>query len=42
MARSRGLDTQAERIEDQLTADELLRLGCHLGQGYLLARPAPP
>jgi EAL domain-containing protein (putative c-di-GMP-specific phosphodiesterase class I) len=42
MARSLGLDTLAEGIEDQLTADELLRLGCHLGQGYLLARPAPP
>ncbi|MGX1126971.1 putative bifunctional diguanylate cyclase/phosphodiesterase [Pseudomonas sp. HLS-6 TE3448] len=41
MARSLGLATLAEGIEDQCTADELLRLGCELGQGYLLARPVP-
>lgn len=41
MARSLGLETLAEGIEDQCTADELLRLGCELGQGYLLARPVP-
>lgn len=41
MARALGLRTVAEGIEtpEQLTA--LQRLGCDLGQGYLLSRPVP-
>jgi EAL domain-containing protein (putative c-di-GMP-specific phosphodiesterase class I) len=39
MAKELGLFTVAEGIEDQETADELARLGCDIGQGYLFARP---
>ena len=39
MARSLGLHVVAEGIETQEQLDELRRLGCERGQGYLLARP---
>ncbi len=39
IARSLQLSTTAEGIEDQATRDQLARLGCTQGQGYLFARP---
>jgi EAL domain-containing protein (putative c-di-GMP-specific phosphodiesterase class I) len=39
MARSLGVDVVAEGVETQDQLDELRRLGCQRGQGYLLARP---
>jgi diguanylate cyclase (GGDEF)-like protein/PAS domain S-box-containing protein len=41
MARSLGVEVVAEGIESEEQLAELKRLGCHLGQGYLLARPMP-
>ncbi len=41
MADSLGLATLAEGVEDQVIADELLRLGCRQAQGFLYARPVP-
>jgi len=41
MARGLGLRTVAEGIEHGGQLDALRALGCDLGQGYLLARPAP-
>jgi diguanylate cyclase (GGDEF)-like protein/PAS domain S-box-containing protein len=41
LGRALGLATVAEGIEDQLQADELHRLGCELGQGYLWSPPVP-
>ncbi|CDF84522.1 diguanylate cyclase domain-containing protein [Pseudomonas knackmussii B13] len=41
MARSLGLDTLAEGVEDQATASQLQQLGCQLAQGYFFARPVP-
>jgi diguanylate cyclase (GGDEF)-like protein/PAS domain S-box-containing protein len=35
------LSVVAEGIEDQATADQLLRMGCTQGQGYFFGRPAP-
>jgi diguanylate cyclase len=35
------LRTVAEGIERQDQFDELCRLGCRLGQGYLIAKPGP-
>ena len=35
------LSIVAEGIEDQQTYDLLAELGCDLGQGYLMCRPAP-
>ena len=40
LARSFGLRTIAEGIEDREQLAPLLRLGCDLAQGYLFARPA--
>ncbi|MGQ7957712.1 putative bifunctional diguanylate cyclase/phosphodiesterase [Pseudomonas sp. SP16.1] len=39
MARSLGLQTTAEGIEDEATRDLLAELGCDQGQGFLFARP---
>jgi EAL domain-containing protein (putative c-di-GMP-specific phosphodiesterase class I) len=36
-----GLTVTAEGIETAEQLDELRRLGCEFGQGYLFARPAP-
>ncbi|WP_250444131.1 bifunctional diguanylate cyclase/phosphodiesterase, partial [Actinotalea sp. C106] len=36
-----GLDLVAEGVETQAQADELKRLGCQTGQGYLWSRPVP-
>ena len=40
LSRSLGFATIAEGIEESSTIEELQRLGCSLGQGYHLARPA--
>ena len=42
LARSFGLDVVAEGIETHDLVDQLLLLGCHRAQGYLLCRPKPP
>jgi diguanylate cyclase (GGDEF)-like protein len=42
MATELGLSIVAEGIETQQQSDHLVRLGCRLGQGYLLALPLPP
>ncbi|HVF19143.1 MAG TPA: EAL domain-containing protein [Mycobacteriales bacterium] len=42
LARSRGLRTVAEGIEETAQADVLRELGCDTGQGYLYARPLAP
>ena len=39
MAKSMNLQTTAEGIEDEATAQTLLDLGCALGQGYYYSRP---
>lgn len=39
IARTFHLDVVAEGIETSAAVEELLRLGCHRGQGYLLQRP---
>jgi EAL domain-containing protein (putative c-di-GMP-specific phosphodiesterase class I) len=41
MARSLDVDVVAEGVETEEQLDELKRLGCRRGQGYLLARPMP-
>jgi diguanylate cyclase (GGDEF)-like protein len=41
MARSLNLKTTAEGIEDAAVGEELLAMGCPLGQGYYFARPLP-
>ncbi|HEU0130693.1 MAG TPA: EAL domain-containing protein [Mycobacteriales bacterium] len=41
LARSRGLRTVAEGIEETVQADVLRELGCDTGQGYLYSRPLP-
>jgi len=42
LARSLRLEVVAEGIEDPTQVAELVRLGCQRGQGFHLARPAPP
>lgn len=39
LAATLGMDVVAEGVETQGQADQLLRLGCGLGQGYHLGRP---
>ena len=39
LARSLGLDVVAEGVETEVAIQELLRLGCYRGQGYLLGEP---
>ena len=41
-ARTLGLTTVAEGIEQLVQAEELTRLGCDRAQGYYFARPLPP
>ncbi len=41
LAQALGLEALAEGIETQAQHDALLAMGCRLGQGYLLGRPAP-
>jgi diguanylate cyclase (GGDEF)-like protein len=41
MARSLGIQTVAEGIENPSVARQLARLGCDEGQGFLYARPLP-
>jgi diguanylate cyclase (GGDEF)-like protein/PAS domain S-box-containing protein len=41
LGRSLGLDIIAEGVEDDACVAFLLREGCHVGQGYLWARPMP-
>ena len=36
-----GCELIAEGIETQAELEELIRLGVHLGQGYLFGKPAP-
>jgi EAL domain-containing protein (putative c-di-GMP-specific phosphodiesterase class I) len=42
LAHKLSLDVIAEGIEEFEQLDLLRRLGCQLGQGFLLARPTPP
>jgi predicted signal transduction protein with EAL and GGDEF domain len=42
LARSFGLLTVAEGVEDERTARSLARLGCDLLQGFHYSRPVPP
>ncbi|WP_203298837.1 putative bifunctional diguanylate cyclase/phosphodiesterase [Marinobacter sediminum] len=41
MAESLGMDVVAEGIETQVQLATLQKMGCPLGQGYLVARPLP-
>jgi diguanylate cyclase (GGDEF)-like protein/PAS domain S-box-containing protein len=41
MARSLGLQTTAEGVEEQGQAEALLALGCDFAQGYFFGRPEP-
>ena len=41
LAESLGLTVVAEGIENAAQADVLVQLGCHRGQGYHFAEPAP-
>ena len=42
IARTLRLEVIAEGIETEIQRDLLASMGCHYGQGYLLARPMPP
>ena len=42
LATSFGLEVVAEGVETVELVHELLALGCHRAQGYLLSRPKPP
>jgi diguanylate cyclase (GGDEF)-like protein/PAS domain S-box-containing protein len=39
MAHSLGMETIAEGIENQAQLDQLLKYGCHYGQGFFLSKP---
>jgi EAL domain-containing protein (putative c-di-GMP-specific phosphodiesterase class I) len=41
LARDLNMVSLAEGIDDQRQVEELLRLGCEIGQGYLFSRPLP-
>jgi len=41
LAKSFGLEVVAEGVETVDLVDELLKLGCHRAQGFLLCRPQP-
>ena len=40
LAGTLGIETIAEGVETEEQRQSLVELGCHLGQGYLLGRPA--
>jgi EAL domain-containing protein (putative c-di-GMP-specific phosphodiesterase class I) len=42
LARTLHLKVVAEGIETEIQRDLLTSMGCHFGQGYLLAMPMPP
>ena len=42
IARGLGISVVAEGVETAEAWDRLLSLGCHFGQGFLIARPMPP
>ena len=42
MAHALGMTVVAEGIETDIQLGELSRLGCDVGQGFLLARPVSP
>ena len=42
IARTLRLEVVAEGIESEIQRDLLRAMGCHYGQGYLLAMPMPP
>ena len=39
MSHSLGMETIAEGVENQEQLNELLKFGCHYGQGFFLSRP---
>ena len=41
LARNLGMKVVAEGVETAEQLSQLRHLGCHYGQGYFLARPAP-
>jgi EAL domain-containing protein (putative c-di-GMP-specific phosphodiesterase class I) len=41
LAHALNIQVIAEGIETQAQLDTLLSMGCEMGQGYLLGRPAP-
>ncbi|MBS7525886.1 EAL domain-containing protein [Fusibacter paucivorans] len=41
MSRALGLKSVAEGIEDECQYQQLCRMGCDFGQGFLMAKPAP-
>jgi len=41
LSRAQRMEVVAEGVETEAQRQELLALGCELGQGYLFARPAP-
>ena len=41
LGRALGKEVIAEGVESPIIVDELLELGCHRGQGYLISRPVP-
>ena len=42
MARSMGIEVIAEGVETEAQAEALARLGCHVIQGWLIAKAMPP
>ena len=41
LARHLGLRVVAEGVEDELSRERLVKMGCDLAQGYLISRPLP-
>ena len=42
LARSLGIATVAEGVQDEKQVERLLEIGCELGQGYFFSEPQPP
>ncbi|MEZ5244238.1 MAG: EAL domain-containing protein [Acidimicrobiales bacterium] len=42
LARSLGIATVAEGVQDAKQVERLLEIGCELGQGYFFSEPQPP